>query len=95
MKEAISSTSSTRPTARYTVRLWPQQGRERLVDGAALAPPRAAEIRAAATPATSQVARAAMGRLESRRSTRYQCPEQQPVQGRAQEQGPGSQGQRP
>src|SRR5829696_3589478 len=79
MKEAISPNSSTSPTARYTVRLGKaSRGESDWSTALPLAPPRAAETRAAATPATSQVARAAIGRLESRRSTRYQCPSSSP-----------------
>src|SRR4029453_18310897 len=79
MKEAISPHSSTSPTARYTVRLGKaSRGESDWSTALPLAPPRAAETRAAATPATSQVARAAIGRLESRRSTRYQCPSSSP-----------------
>src|SRR5918996_5844797 len=79
MNEAIRPQTSTRPTARYTVRLGKaSRGESDWSTALPLAPPRAAETRAAATPATSQVARAAMGRLESRRSTRYQCPSSSP-----------------
>src|ERR687897_2537150 len=79
MKEAISPHSSTTPPARYTVRFGrPSGGESNWSTALPRAPPRAAETRAAATPATSQAARAAMGRLESRRSTRYQWPSSSP-----------------
>src|SRR5215216_1815185 len=74
MNEAISPHTRTRPTARYTVRLGKaSRGESDWSTALPLAPPRAADTRA-----TSQVARAAMGRLESRRSTRYQCPSRSP-----------------
>src|SRR6266496_885812 len=79
MKEASSPQSSTRPTARYTVRFGKaSSGDSDWSTTSPRAPPSAAETSAAATPAKNQVASARIGRLVSRRSTRYQWPSSSP-----------------
>src|SRR5574341_975834 len=66
-------------TARYTIRLGKaSSGDSDWSTTSPRAPPSAAETSAAATPAKNQVARARIGRLVRRRSTRYQCPSSSP-----------------
>src|SRR6266536_548011 len=75
MKEASRPHTSTRPTARYTVRSGKaSRGDSDWSTAPPRAPPSAADTRAAATPAKNHVASARIGRLVRRRSTRYQCP---------------------